>query len=164
MRPCEAVRGRERPEPWLSDCRTLSDAVERMSDAVGGLSDSQMSDAVECLSDACRTNVGAVGQCLTGKGHVQCRTLSDAVGLCRTLSDCRTVGHCRITVGLLSDYCRIPIGSLSEPLLGTTVRPLTFSSLLETHPSCYLQIVQLCVYVVSMPTFDMITHHTRNAD
>ena len=56
-------------EPWLSDCRTLSDAVGQMSDAVGGLSDCQMSDTVGRVSDACRTPVGTVGQCLTGKGR-----------------------------------------------------------------------------------------------
>ena len=84
-------------------CRTLSDTVRPLSDAdcrtaVGltvGLSgtvgplrvrqhDRALSDTVRLLSD-------------------YCRTLSDAVGRCRTLSDCRTVG--------LSDYCR---GLLSD--------------------------------------------------
>ena len=51
------------PEPWLSDCRTLSDAVGRMSDAVGRMSDCRMSE----LSDQCRSTVG------------RCRMLSDRV-------------------------------------------------------------------------------------
>ena len=93
-------------EPWLSDLSDLSDTVGR---------------TVRPLSDAdCRTAVGltvglsgTVGP-LRVRQHDRalsdtvrllsdyCRTLSDAVGRCRT---CRTVGlsDCRTTVG---DYCR----------------------------------------------------------
>ena len=35
-----------RLEPWMSDCRTLSDAVGQMSDTVRGVSDCRMSDAI----------------------------------------------------------------------------------------------------------------------
>ena len=89
------------PEPWLSDCRTLSDAVGQMSDTVG------CCRTVGCRS--CRTTVG------------RCRMLSDAVGLvrclrsvghCRTvgsLSDCRTVGHCR-TLSVTVEYCQSELG------------------------------------------------------
>ena len=98
---------RARVEPWLSDCRTLSDTVGQMSDTVGVMSDCRMSDTVGRLSDTCRSYVGAVGQVLTVMVCCYCRTLSDTVGLsdcrtCRTLSDCRkTVGHCRT----LSEHC-----------------------------------------------------------
>ena len=45
-------------EPWLSDCRTLSDTSVGLSDTVGRLSEATVGHTVGRLSDGCRTAVG----------------------------------------------------------------------------------------------------------
>ena len=78
---------------------------------VGTVGLSELSDVglLSELSD-CRTD-GRQWKTEDERGTMSC-TVGITVGHCRTLSDCRTVGpvglsdNCRITVGLLSDYCR----------------------------------------------------------
>ena len=83
----------------------LLDYCRNCRTTVGQLSEVTVGRTVRQLSDSCRT-VRALAHhpdCRT-----YCRTLSDTVGHCRTLSDCRTVG--------LSDYYRTSnIGSLGQP-------------------------------------------------
>ena len=81
----------------LSDCRTVGLSL--------GLSDCRTVGLSDCRT--CGRQWQTVEERMTTG-----ITVGMAVGL---LSDCRTVGlaelsDCRITVGLLSDYCRITVG------------------------------------------------------
>ena len=58
------------------------------------------------LSDGWQTGQTVADSARTCYHRLCCQILSDT---CRT-----TVGHCRITVGFLSDYCRTTVGLLSD--------------------------------------------------
>ena len=108
---CRTLSGHCRTSVGLSDCRT----VKRVSDTVR--------------------------HCRTRFDRLDVWSLSDAVGRCRTLSDCRTVGLSdtarAVSVGLLSHSCRTSVILVSGWVSGVKSPLLLHSSTLHLHLSSY---------------------------